>query len=722
MPNTRSFVLDFGLRVFLPSLAGAAGISLLLLHIFNGIFQETNNLDDTYARRSATAALVSLRENMEALILDNAYWDDAVRNAYGQGTVQWLKETWGAGDEQEVYDAAFVVDADDNTLFASTREDPDNLTKTTLQDYFSSDINLLLSSLPTTGSGFVKTSGIIESRGGPSIVATAVIVPSTKDLRVPGGRPSRLVFASAIDPPTLARLSQQFVLDKLRLAPAGEALPVSVDIISPSNKKLAALTWETRSPGMILRTTFSDTVRAVLMLFLLIVGILIYISWRGFKKAHESKAEAIAASMRDDLTGLANRRELTSLLVSRLSEIRAGNGSLSVAYADLDGFKEVNDAYGHEIGDKLLKSVAAGFAYLAQGADIVARLGGDEFAIIVSGPESAARARRLAGNMIAFLSEPMEFGGRLAAVSVSVGIVDLASDDAGGDEILRRADIAMYAAKAAGRNRIHIYDALLETTRDENRKTARELREAIDQNKLTVVYQPIVDARSRRTVGVEALVRWPSESKLQRTPDKFVPIAEEFGLIEDLGRFVLVEACTRAAQWPGIFVAVNVSPIQFMNPAFADIVEATLRETGLAPNRLEIEVTEGFVIDNTDRATAIIHRLHEIDVSVALDDFGTGYASIGHLRRFRFDKLKLDRSMVMDILRQPSALRLVQGTIAMADALGLRVTAEGIDDENQVSVLRLAGCSLFQGFLFSRPLEAHQVMPFLEPEAAVRAV
>ncbi len=201
-----------------------------------------------------------------------------------------------------------------------------------------------------------------------------------------------------------------------------------------------------------------------------------------------------------------------------------------------------------------------------------------------------------------------------------------------------------------------------------------------------------------------------------------MPIAEEFGLIEDLGRFVLVEACAQAAQWPGIFVSVNVSPIQFMNPAFADIVETTLRETGLASNRLEIEVTEGFVIDNTDRATAIIDRLHEIDVSVALDDFGIGYSSIGHLRRFKFDKLKLDRSMVADILRQPSALRLVQGTIAMADALGLRVTAEGIDDENQVSVLRLAGCSLFQGFLFSKPLVAHEVMAFLEPKANAVAV
>ncbi len=715
MPNTKSFMLDFGIKVFLPSLAAAAFISLLLLHVFNAIFEETNALDDTYARRSATAAIQSLRENMEGLILDNAYWDDAVRNAYGNGNADWLKETWGAGDEEEVYDAAFVIDGAGKTIFASTREDPDNLRKISIEDYFGGDIRVVLASLPDSGTGFAKTSAILKRAGGLSVVAAAVIVPSTKGTPIPREKTSRLVFANTVSPTVLAHLSQQFVLDNLRLTEAGEALPVSIDILSPSAEKLAVLTWNTRSPGMILRANFSAIVRAVLFLFLLTVCVLVYCSWRGFRQAHESKAAAIAASMRDDLTGLANRRQLMVVLGEGLAA--RGSGQLSVVYADLDGFKEVNDAYGHEIGDQLLKAVAAGFRHLAAGADIIARLGGDEFAIIVSGADSAGLARQLARNMIAFLAEPMQFGGRVTSVSVSVGIVDHVGGQTAGDEILRRADAAMYAAKAAGRNRVHVYDASLEAKREERRAMARALRDAMENNKLAVVYQPIVNARTRQTAGVEALVRWG-----QHSPDIFVPIAEEFGLIEDLGRFVLVEACTQAARWPGIFVSVNVSPIQFLNPAFADIVEATLRATGLEPKRLEIEVTEGFAIDNTDRASAIIDRLHELGVSVALDDFGTGYSSIGHLRRFKFDKLKLDRSMVTDILVQPSALRLVQGTIAMADALGLRVTAEGIDDENQVSVLRLAGCSLFQGFLFSKPLEAGEVMAFVDPEMAAVAV
>jgi EAL domain-containing protein (putative c-di-GMP-specific phosphodiesterase class I) len=220
-------------------------------------------------------------------------------------------------------------------------------------------------------------------------------------------------------------------------------------------------------------------------------------------------------------------------------------------------------------------------------------------------------------------------------------------------------------------------------------------------------------------VGVEALVRWPANSPLSYPPEVFVPVAEEFGLIEDLGRLVLQEACKQAAGWPGIFVSVNVSPIQFMNPGFAEIVEHTLKTSGLGHGRLEIEVTEGFVIDNATRAANIIDRLHDLGVTVALDDFGTGYSSIGHLKRFKFDKLKLDRSMVQDILRQPAALRLVQGTIAMADALNLKVTAEGVEDENQVSVLRLAGCSMFQGFLFSRPVAAKDVAAFLDVDVGM---
>jgi diguanylate cyclase (GGDEF)-like protein len=452
-------------------------------------------------------------------------------------------------------------------------------------------------------------------------------------------------------------------------------------------------------------------------MFVFVIAVLLYTSWKGFRDAHASQAEAVSSSLRDDLTGLANRREMLQALRVLLAEARASGVPLSVIYADLDGFKEVNDSYGHKIGDMLLKAAAAGFAVLAQGAHVVARLGGDEFAVILTGRDAGGKARLIAQHMIEFLSEPMVLEGRIASVSVSIGIVDLESDDADVEEIIRRADVAMYAAKSQGRNCTHVYQKSLDFKRDENRAIANQLRQHIENGELHVVYQPIVDARSRRTKGVEALVRWPRDKDSYYGPDVFIPVAEEFGLIEELGTFVLREACRQAANWRNIFVSVNVSPIQFMNPNFAELVVATLEETGLDAKRLELEVTEGFIIDNAARANAIITRLHDMHVRIALDDFGTGFSSIGHLRRFKFDKLKLDRSMVIDILRQPSALRLVQGTIAMADALGLTVVAEGIEDENQVSVLRLAGCSQFQGYLFSRPVEARQITAFISDDA-----
>jgi diguanylate cyclase (GGDEF)-like protein len=718
MPTKRSFFTDFAFRVLLPSLLAASGIATLLLYIVNGIFDETNRLDAAYARTTANSAIGSARENLETLIQDNAVWDDAVTNSYGETSPDWLNGTWGSATAFGIYDGAYVVDASGKTIYAAR---DGKTTDKPITAVFGSDINQLISALPYDGTTFATKSGIIRSGESLSVVAAAPILPSTDGLRIPEDSPRILVFSKALDSKLLADLSRRFVITDMKITTADLNGSETVSIMSPSGVKIGTLTWADRSPGDILKSKYGNVVSVILTLFLFVIAVLIYTSWKGFRDAYDSQTEAVAKSLRDDLTGLANRRELLAVLTDCLAQARAGQTGLSVVYADLDGFKEVNDSYGHEIGDLLLKSAAAGFAHLASNANLVARLGGDEFAMIVTGPDSAEVSKVLARNMIAFLEEPMVFAGRVASVSVSVGIVNMENDDADVEEMIRRADVAMYAAKAAGRNRLHVYDKSLDFKRDENRTIAKALREHIDRGSLTVVYQPIVDARTRRIKGVEALVRWPKDTPLHYTPDVFIPVAEEFGLIEDLGYFVLTEACRQAAQWPDIFVAVNVSPIQFMNPSFAELVDKTLRKSGLEPNRLEVEVTEGFIIDNAERANAIINRLHDMRVGVALDDFGTGFSSIGHLRRFKFDKLKLDRSMVIDILRQPSALRLVQGTIAMADALGLIVVAEGIEDENQVSVLRLAGCSQFQGFLFSRPVEPGKITEILTPAAQMSA-
>jgi diguanylate cyclase (GGDEF)-like protein len=718
MPSRRSFLSDFAARVLVPSILAAGGIATLLLYVVNGIFDETNRLDAGYAKQSASSAINTSLENLESLIHDNAVWDDAVANAYGDINTEWLNGTWGDATALGIYDHVNLVERSGRTLYTASNGDQ---TTDSAENIYGAEILELLAPMPADETLFKVTSGIVRKDNELYVVAAAPILPTSEDVEIPSGKARFLIFGKTVDNKLLAELSRRFVLKNLHVSSSLINAPDSISILSPSGVRIGTLAWEERSPGDILKSKYSSVIRIMLALFLFVIAVLIYTSWRGFRDAHESQTAAVAKSLRDDLTGLANRRELLSVLTDQLQEARIGRTGLSLVYADLDGFKEVNDSYGHEVGDLLLKAVAAGFAHLAQDLGLVARLGGDEFAIIVTGKDSTARSRELANNMISFLSEPMIFGGRVASVSVSVGIVDLERDDADVEEIIRRADVAMYAAKSAGRNRLHIYDKTLDYKRDENRSIARALREHIDMGRLTVVYQPIVDSRSRRIRGVEALVRWPKDDRIHYTPDVFIPVAEESGLIEDLGYFVLSEACKQAAQWPDIFVSINVSPVQFMNPGFAELVERTLTRTGLQATRLELEVTEGFIIDNSDRANVIINRLHDMKVGVALDDFGTGFSSIGHLRRFKFDKLKLDRSMVTDILRQPSALRLVQGTIAMADALGLMVVAEGVEDENQVSVLRLAGCSQFQGFLFSRPVSAQEIGSMLTAAAPLAA-
>jgi len=708
MPDSKPFVTDFGLKVFLPTLAAAVGMALLLLYLFNSIFQETNTIDDAYARRAAAAAVMSLQDQLESTVQDNARWNDAVQHSYGTPDQDWLADTWTVDENQTLYDAAFVVDAAGNTLFSSERNlDPDIRDAAT--DYFDADISLLLNKLPVRGEAFAKVSGLVASRHGISVVAVATIVPNSQEVAMPNAPVHRLVLARTLTPEIFARLAKQFVLDGLHLQSAAELWQTALDLHSPSGQTLGTLAWNERSPGWVLRTKYTNIVWSAITLFLAMVGALIYICWRGFRQAHENRAEAVSASLRDELTGLANRRHLMTVLADKLADVRESGGGLSVVYADLDGFKEVNDSYGHEIGDQLLKMAGKGFAVLAKDSDMVARLGGDEFAMIVSGANAGVRARKMAQAMINFVAEPLMLENEVTGVTISAGVVDATHDDADIEEILRRADVAMYAAKTAGRNRLHSYDPALDWKREQHRTIARELREAMDNGTLNVAYQTIIDARTRRPVGVEALARWPNAKGRQFGPDIFVAVAEQFGMIHELGLMVMRQACRDAASWPDIFVSVNVSPIQFMNPSFAETVEQVLRDSGLDPCRLELEVTESVIISNADRAAAIIQRLHNIGVSLALDDFGTGYSSIGHLRRFRFDKLKIDRSMVSDILHQPAALRLVQGTIAMADALGMKVTAEGVEDEHQVSVLRLAGCSQFQGYLFSTPRPAGEI-------------
>jgi diguanylate cyclase (GGDEF)-like protein len=387
-------------------------------------------------------------------------------------------------------------------------------------------------------------------------------------------------------------------------------------------------------------------------------------------------------------------------------------------YLDLDGFKEVNDSYGHGTGDQLIRAVAAGLKVLIPRGAILARIGGDEFAIaFVSEAENAA-ALQLAEQILDFLAEPLEIGRRVVVIGASIGIAMSSIGSIGREELVRRADLAMYKAKEAGRARMTLYDPAMDTDREERNALELDLRMAIEGGDLTLAYQPLVDATTHEMTGVEALVRWNRPGHGPVSPEVFIPVAETSGLIEALGLFVLRKACETAKQWPELRIAVNVSPGQFRNPAFSDYVRYVLKQTEIEAKRVTLEITEGYMIQNPLRTRQSIDRLKTLGVKIALDDFGSGFSSIGYLRQFGFDRIKIDRSMIIDILESDSQRQMLQATVALARSLDIPVTAEGIETEEQAIAVRLFGCDCLQGYYFGRPMPADQITQLLREQRA----
>jgi diguanylate cyclase (GGDEF)-like protein len=425
------------------------------------------------------------------------------------------------------------------------------------------------------------------------------------------------------------------------------------------------------------------------------------------RRIEAGEASARYAARHDALTDLPNRTALVQYLAEAI-RLRPENHQLAVIYLDLDGFKDVNDAYGHEAGDALLVAVSRGFRSLC-GGNFLARVGGDEFVIVVSEPNAPKQATDLAWTLIDYLARPIETGGRPVVVGASAGIATLADSTVPAEELLRRADVAMYQSKQQGRGRVSAHDPIIDTIRQERRELAEDLRKALRDGELTLAYQPVFDARDGRVTAVEALVRWNRLGFGPVTPETFIEIAEETGQIDSLGAWVLQRACTDAQDWPGVRLAVNISPAQFRSPGFIGSVSRVLSETCFPPTRLEMEVTEGYFISHPEEARRAIDAIRGLGIAVALDDFGTGYSSIGYLKRFTFDRLKLDRSLINGINRDHRVQRLVQATIAIADALDLYVTAEGVELAEEATLLRIAGCDEFQGFFFAEPKAAADI-------------
>ena len=418
----------------------------------------------------------------------------------------------------------------------------------------------------------------------------------------------------------------------------------------------------------------------------------------------------------DALTDLPNRILLRERMALAFESRRSSDGQWAFLLLDLDRFKEVNDALGHPIGDSLLKAVASRLRLSVREGDTVARLGGDEFAILQASPSGELDCDALARRIIEILAEPFEINGHSLSVGASIGIAFAPKDAAEPDELIRNADLALYRAKSTGRGRHHFFEPDLDLQMQARRALEQGLRVALTDNEFELFYQPIVNLATDRICSFEALLRWNKPREGRIAPSAFIEVAEESGLMVDIGRWVMRQACLEAAAWPGeLQVAVNVSPSQFKSRQFLPMVKEALAESGLPAARLELEITETVVLESGSGAFEILRQVHDLGVRLALDDFGTGYSSLTNLRQFPFNKIKIDRSFVSDISKgTASSCAIVRSVAGLGISLGMTTTAEGVETQDQLDQVRTMGCTEMQGYFFSPPRPAKEVLALLQ--------
>ncbi len=428
------------------------------------------------------------------------------------------------------------------------------------------------------------------------------------------------------------------------------------------------------------------------------------------------KAEARIAHMahHDGLTNLPNRELYQDRLKQALEQSQPGNTHVAVLCVDLDLFKNVNDSFGHPMGDRLLKLVADRLRSQVRGNNLVARLGGDEFAVILVADVSPNDASDFATRLIRILSDSYDIDGVEVVIGASIGIALSPGDGDTSEELMRNADMALYRAKSDGGGVHRFFEREMDRQAQKRRDMELDLRRAFANGEFELHYQPLVDIAADRISGFELLLRWRHPEKGMISPADFIPVAEDIGLIVALGEWVLREACAEAVKWPAdIKVAVNLSPVQFRSRSLVQVVISALAQSGLSPRRLELEITESLFLAETETNLAILHQLRELGVSISMDDFGTGYSSLSYLRSFPFDKIKIDRSFVKDLAQRSDCVAIVRAISGLGRSLNITTTAEGVETIDQLDWLRAEGCNEVQGFLFSAARPAAEVAALL---------
>ena len=698
----------FILAVAMPLVLASLGAINLSYDLLNRVSSAGNDAEHLRNRKVLEEAMQAATSQLASLTLQNARWNEAALATKDTVDPKWFAETWGAFDGlRQGYDMVAVLDMSGEIIAGKTKALPPGAV-----DAADTEGMPLPELAPKDWKGREVVSGFAKTPFGPAIVAFAPIVEPQAGNR-PNGR--ILFMGHRLSKDELAVLGKQLLVGGLHIAKAEAASDNAIMLPAIAGTPTLGLSWEDRNFGSMVTNAAWAKASAVLAFLILVMTGIGVVCWRLVQNLVKNEEEAKLKALTDHLTGLPNRNALQQ----RMADIRASTGEpYALAFADLDGFKEVNDSYGHHIGDRLICMVAAGISSLAKGASLSARLGGDEFVVMFVGEECLRKAEVFATQLIRLLAQPFDMEGRLASVGASIGI----AGSAGGveeSEVLRRADVAMYKAKSEGKNRFWVFDKTLDHEREENLAITNELREHIKAKALDVVFQPVVNAKTLLISGVEALVRWPQSAARSIGPEKFCAIAETSGQIDELGELVVNKACEAAKAWPDLRLAVNISALQLNNPRFVRNMLDILDRHGVSPRRLEFEITETSIIHGMERAKEVFKELKLAGAKIALDDFGSGFSSIGYLRTFQFDRIKIDRSIVSKVMSSPSEFAILQGALLVARGLSADVTAEGVEHAEEVPILRLAGVTELQGFYFHKPMQAADVSKLVDKHKAL---
>lgn len=699
------------------------GVAILVAH---RVDTESAEREAETVRNGLNVVMMRMKQNLHAF----SRWDESTQQTPLASDLAWIHHHYGRRlHETSGYDQSFILDSRDSAVYASingklvdkniyelisAKIDP--VVQEVRDTYQLRKLNVVIDDSVHARPASEPVSRVVFRRidQRPALIGAVTIVPADGRGLGNADTPAVAVNVTFVDEAFVSELSKNYSIENMSLsetAPLASAVSVPIPFYSP-NARRAWLTWMPKKPGTVMLRQLLPAIVG-LVLFLGFIGALVLRqARRATEELKNSERRATELAFRDTLTGLGNRAQLIEVLAEQLEGLKPEQ-KLALLFIDIDGFKDINDTLGHHVGDELLTVAAWRLASIKNNLAAI-RLGGDEFAILLpfdNQDEVGVISRHILEN----LRQQTPAGDHVLTVSASIGVAIAPEHATDPETLLRRADIALYRARTEGRGTLRMFDPGYEDALHKRGKIERELAAALANEELIIRFQPQLSVDGERLLGVEALVRWNHPERGIVPPTEFVPTAEHSGLIVRLDEWVLRRACEEAAQWPDISLAVNLSPLNFHHSDMVARLVRVLEETSFNPRRLEIEITESMLLNATPEVLGQLAEMRQMGIRIVLDDFGTGYSSLGYLRSFPVDKIKIDKSFVQNLGVTEESAAIIECVARLGRALGLTITAEGVETKEQHRFVRAAGCHQLQGFLFSKAVSPEEIREMLNP-------